>query len=179
MRRFLRYAIAITVGIAAVVTPALTGPAAAAAQLIWPVEPAGKCLDADNATPRHDGTKVQLWACADAEPQRWSLYHVCQCAEEYYVITKGSYCLDADRQTINSNGTLVHLWTCGRNASNFGYELNQVWYLWRSGPNTLLVNGQSRRCLDADRATWDRPSTKIHLWDCAPGAPGQDWYIPA
>ena len=182
MRRYVKVVLAMMLGIAGAVAPVAVGPALAdAAGQVWPVTPDDKCLDADNSSPLHAGTKVQLWVCAgDASPQRWTFKPVGDASTGggYWIITKGAYCLDADRKSINRNGTKVHMWPCAADSSALGYEANQVWYLWLSGRNRLLVNAQSRRCLDADTATAGQASAKVHLWDCAPGAPNQDWTTP-
>lgn len=122
----------------------------------------GRCLDADTATIKNNGTKIQLYDCWSGKNQQWRYNSI----DGNILNVQSGRCLDADTATIGQNGTKVQLYDCwGGN--------NQRWHFNEDG---TITNVQSGRCLDADMATIKRNGTKIQLYDCWRGK-NQNWLL--
>src|SRR5215813_142549 len=67
----------------------------------------GRCVDADVATPTHNGTQIQIWDCNDWNNQNWSYF-----TDFTLRSSHDGRCLDEDLGSPTHNGTKVQLWDC-------------------------------------------------------------------
>ena len=152
--------IAATVIVAGAVAAVPAQPALAATRLLISSHD-GRCLDADIATPTHNGTKVQTWQCiAGGRNQQWVGF-----ADGTVKSSWDGRCLDADIAGGTRNGTKVQLWDCN------GW-LNQKWTFHTDGSIRSRHDG---RCLDQNIAGGVFNGTKAQLWDCN-GWLNQRWH---
>ena len=114
MRAVVNAATVLLAATAAAVAPA--APALAATG-VFVSSHDGRCLDADIATPTHDGTRVQVWQCiAGGRNQQWTYYTDGTIRSRW-----DGRCLDEDIAGGVRNGTRVQVWDCN------GW-LNQKWH---------------------------------------------------
>jgi hypothetical protein len=147
----------IVIGVA-LVAPA--GPALAATGVFVNFHD-GRCLDADNSSPAHNGTKVQVWQCWGGSNQEWTWYTDGTIRPTW----NRAYCLDEDIAGGTRNGTKVQLWQCWG-----GY--NQKWDV---ASQRTITSRHDGRCLDEDIAGGTRNGTKVQVWDCN-GWDNQNWH---
>jgi hypothetical protein len=142
----------------AVIVPA--GPALAATGVFISSQD-GRCLDADNSSPSHNGTKVQVWQCWGGSNQEWTWYTDGTIRTTW----DKSSCLDEDIAGGTRNGKRVQLWDCWGG-------LNQQWDV---RPDGTITSRQDGRCLDLDIAGGTRNGKQVIVWDCHGGL-NQKWH---
>jgi hypothetical protein len=158
MRAVGRIVISLVVLAAVAVIPA--SPAMAASGLFISSHD-GRCLDADIATPTHNGTKVQTWQCiAGGRNQQWTTY-----TDRTIRSSWDGRCLDEDIAGGTRNGSKAQLWVCN------GQD-NQKWIRYTDGTIRSVHDG---RCLDEDIAGGTGNGTKVQVWDCN-GWLNQSWH---
>jgi ricin-type beta-trefoil lectin protein len=120
----------------------------------------GRCLGADTATIKQDGTKVQLFGTPsrDKPNQQW---RIAKAGDGKYAIINaesGRY-LD-ETKSIEKDGGKAELW--GMAADN---NPNRQWRIEKAGPDSyFIINVQSNRLLSADMKTLKEDVTVVHLF---------------
>lgn len=123
----------------------------------------GKCLDADDDSPFHDGTHLQIWKCnGGGDSQEWTF------SGDRIVHTASGMCIDADADQPFFDGTHLQLWNC-----KGGGDKRTEAQTWKVDGDRIL-HMASGKCVDARMETFPDDGTRLQLWKCD-GADGQHW----
>lgn len=125
-----------------------------------------KCLDVtDNGLA--DGAKMQQWACAGSNNQKFRLQAVSNGIYNVVNVQSGK-CLDVTGVS-NANGAAIQQWACSANSNQ------QVRLTDSVNGSKILRFLNSNKCLDINGPSLG-DGAKLHQWDCHGGA-SQDWYL--